>query len=151
MSENIEVDPPFPFSNESEVKKLQFFSAGSNILSIQIEKGIFLFNKPIYFGITVDNKNCLATIEAVHYILKRKISFFDKKKLKRTSISDLILENDLKCKIEEKEQRNLYLTINISDYLINEFNKKYVNILNNVNYKSMINEYNFYNSNYNNK
>ena len=143
MSENIEVDPPFPFSNESEVKKLQFFSAGSNILSIQIEKGIFLFNKPIYFGITVDNKNCLATIEAVHYILKRKISFFDKKKLKRTSISDLILENDLKCKIEEKEQRNLYLTINISDYLINEFNKKYVNILNNVNYKSMINEYNF--------
>ena len=143
MSQNIEVDPPFPFSNKIEVKKLQFFSAGSNILNIQINQGIFLYNKPIYFQITIDNKNCSATIESVHYILKRYIHFYDKKKLKRATISDLILENDIECKIEEKELRNLYLTININDFLINEYNKRYLMILGKTNYKSLINQCNF--------
>ena len=143
MSENIEVDPPFPFSNKMDVKKLQFFNAGSNILNVQIDQGIFLYNKPIYFQITIDNKNCLATVESVHYILKRYIYLYDKKKLKRATISDLIIENDIVCKIEEKELRNLYLTININDFLINEYNKKYFMILGKTNYKSLITQCNF--------
>jgi hypothetical protein len=85
MSENIEVDPPFPFSNKIDVKKLQFFNAGSNILNIQINQGIFLYNKPMYFQITIDNKNCLATVESVHYILKRYIYFYDKTKIKKSN------------------------------------------------------------------
>ncbi len=142
MSNDSIVDKPFPIENTKEIKAL-FINYGSNTIRIEMEKGIYNYDKEIKFFLQIDNKNCSGTVNCVHFEIYRRVIFFSKNYKKEFIEEQKINEGDFSNITDAGELKNYEITLFSEGKVIEEYLYFYKNKIKNTVFSGVINLMNF--------
>ena len=136
------VDKPFPVENKKQIKAL-FIDYGSNIIRIEMEKGIYNYNKEIKLFFQIDNTNCTGTITAVHFQIFRKVIFFSKNRKQEYNEEQKINEGDFAYTHEPGELKNYEIILFSEGKVIEDYLYFYKNKISNTIFNGVVNLMNY--------
>ena len=142
MSNDSIVDKPFPIENTKEIKAL-FINYGTNTIRIEMDKGIYNYDKEIKLSLQIDNKNCTGTVNCVHFEIYRRVIFFSKNYKKELIEEQKINEGDFSYVTDAGELKNYELTLFSEGKVIEEYLYFYKNKIKNTVFSGVINLMNF--------
>ena len=130
MSNESIVDKQFPFEVSKNIKML-FVDYGTNIIKINMNKGIYNYNDGIKFKIQINNKNCTATIRSIHFEIYRKVIFFSKNFREESNEEQKLNEGDFIYEIKPNEIKNFEITLYTQGKIIEDYLYFYSNKIKN--------------------
>ena len=142
MSNDSIVDKPFPIEDTKEIKAL-FINYGSNTMRIEMDKGIYNYDKEIKFSLQIDNKNCTGTVHSVHFEIYRRVIFFSKNYKKELIEEQKINEGDFPYVTDAGELKNYEICLFSEGKVIEEYLYFYKNKIKDTVFSSVINLMNF--------